>query len=92
MQGNAEKWPNFAKQNSTRLYGYGDRIYKIFQDYRITVHPDTLVNPVSVSLQFRDRFGYVGDLGEDGVFELGGVGDEGVEGADAFDGRIEVFE
>ena len=31
-------------------------------------------------------------LREDDVFELGGVGDEGVERGDAADGRVELFE
>ncbi len=35
---------------------------------------------------------HVVHLREDGVFELRGVGDEGVERGDAADGRVEVLE
>lgn len=48
--------------------------------------------PLSVGFEFGDGAEYVFGLGEDVVFELGGVGDEGVEGGDAADGCVEVFE
>src|SRR5437764_13098051 len=51
-----------------------------------------LLLPSLVAVQFRDGAVNVFGLRQDGVFELGRVGDEGVEGGDASDGRVEPLE
>jgi hypothetical protein len=55
--------------------------------------PDRLATDASVLRQQEHGFVEVFGLGEDGVFEEGLVGDEGVERGDAADGSVErVYE
>ena len=48
--------------------------------------------PLLIRLQIEDGFEDGVGLGKDGVFQDGLVGDEGIHGADAADGGVEVFE
>ena len=50
------------------------------------------VYPVLIGFQFSDCFGDVSHLRQDGVLELGRIGHERVQRANAFDRSIEILE